>query len=97
MSDSKASLDKELISLIKNAKKSLSTVNLPIYINSIRLNSRKEVFNTNIVSYYRDNGITLEVTPARILEINGVTKRINKIIITKTRIILINAKLPTTY
>jgi len=49
-----------------------------------------------MVDYYLNNAITLEVTPTRIPEINGPIERTNGVVVTKTRIIIYNAKVPPT-
>jgi len=52
------------------------------------------VLNTDIIKYTLNNAITLEVTPARTPKMNGATKRTNGIIVTKTRTMLLDAKVP---
>jgi len=93
-SDLKKGLDKQLIHLIKTSLKALLTSTQKISTRAIRLDGGGEVLNTDMIEYALNNAITLEVTPARIPEMNGAAERTNGIIVTKTRTMLLDVKVP---
>ena len=60
---------------------------------AVRANNGGE-YRGPLESYCKLLGIKIEKTPAKTLEFNGVTERMNKIIEERIRITLSNAKLP---